>query len=84
MWKRLVTGLGVAASLVLAAGCASSALSAAASPSTPVPRSGVSSSATTSGTGVHADGSSGTAPARAAASVRAGRHVRHDQRSTQP
>ena len=51
MWKRLVTGLGVAASLVLAAGCASSALPAGASSSAPVRQSGVSSSATTSSTG---------------------------------
>ncbi len=51
MWKRLVTGLGVAASLVLAAGCAGSALSAGASSSTPMPQSGMSSSATTSSTG---------------------------------
>jgi hypothetical protein len=51
MWKRLVTGLGVAALLVLAAGCASSASPAGASSPAPVPRSGVSSSATTSGTG---------------------------------
>lgn len=58
MWKRLVTGLGVAASLVLALGCASSALSAGASPSAPVPQSGVSSSATTSSTG-----STSTSPA---------------------
>lgn len=51
MCKRLVTGLGIAASLVLAAGCASSASQAGASSSTPAPRSGVSSSATTSSTG---------------------------------
>jgi len=59
MWKRLATGLGVAASLVLAAGCASSALSAGASPSTPMPRSGVSSSATTPGTGSTSTGPAG-------------------------
>lgn len=51
MRKRLITGLGIAASLVLAAGCASSASRAGASSSTPAPRSGVSSSATTSSTG---------------------------------
>jgi hypothetical protein len=50
MWKRLVTGLGVAA-LVLTAGCASSASSAGAAPSAPKPQSGVSSSATTPSTG---------------------------------
>jgi hypothetical protein len=47
MWKRLVTGLGAAASLVLAAACASSALPAGASSSAPAPRSGISSSAST-------------------------------------
>ncbi len=51
MWKRLATGLGVAASLALAAGCASSALPAGASSWAPVPRSGVSSSVTTSSAG---------------------------------
>jgi hypothetical protein len=51
MWKRLVTGLGVAASLVLAAGCASSALPTGASSSAPVRQSGVSSSVATSSTG---------------------------------
>jgi len=38
MWKWLVTGLGVAASLVLAVGCASSALSPGASPSPSSPQ----------------------------------------------
>jgi len=51
MWKRLVTGLCVAASLVLAASCASSASPAGASSPAPVSRSGVSSAATTSSTG---------------------------------
>lgn len=48
MWKRLVPGLGVAASLVLAAGCASSALPPGASSSAPVRQSGVSSAPATS------------------------------------
>ena len=47
MGKRLVAGLGVAVSLVLAAGCASSAGSVSASSPAPVPRSAVSSPATT-------------------------------------
>jgi hypothetical protein len=51
MWKRLVTGLGVAAPLVLAAGCAGPAPPAGASSPAPVPRSGVSSPATMSSTG---------------------------------
>lgn len=51
MWKRLVTGLGVAVSLMLAAGCASSALPPGASSSAPVRQSGVSSSVTTSSAG---------------------------------
>ena len=51
MWKRLVPGLGVAASLVLAAGCASSALPAGASSSVPVRQPGASSAATTSSAG---------------------------------
>jgi hypothetical protein len=42
MCKRLVTDLGVAASLMLAAGCASSASSPGAPSSAPVPRSTVS------------------------------------------
>jgi hypothetical protein len=52
MWKRLVTDLGVAASLVLAAGCASSASSPGTPSSAPAPRSILSSPAATSGTGV--------------------------------
>lgn len=59
MWKRLVTGLGAAAPLVLAAGCASSALPAGTSSSAPAPRSGVSSSATTPSAGSTPDGSGG-------------------------
>jgi hypothetical protein len=51
MWKRLVTGLGVAASLVLAAGCASSASPTSASFSAPVRQPGASSSPATSSTG---------------------------------
>ena len=47
MWKRLATGLGTGASLVLAAGCASSAVPTGASSSAPVPQSGVSSPVTT-------------------------------------
>ena len=50
MWKRLATGLGVAASLVLAAGCASQALPTGASPASPVARSGVSSATTPTST----------------------------------
>lgn len=53
MWKRLVTGLGVAASLVLAAGCASSASPAGASSSAPVSPSGVPSPARTAPVEVH-------------------------------
>jgi hypothetical protein len=52
MWKRLVTDLGVAASLMLAAGCASSASSPSAPSSAPVPRSTVSAPAAAVGTGV--------------------------------
>jgi hypothetical protein len=48
MWKRLVPGLGMAASLVLAAGCASSALPPGASSPAPVRQSGVSSAPATS------------------------------------
>lgn len=48
MWKRLVPGLGMAASLVLAAGCASSAVPPGASSSAPVRQSGVSSAPATS------------------------------------
>ena len=48
MWKRLVPGLGVAASLVLAAGCASSALPPGASSSAPVRQPGASSAPATS------------------------------------
>jgi hypothetical protein len=59
MWKRPVTGLGVAASLVLAAGCASSALPPGASSSASVPQSGVSSSATTSSAGSTSTGPGG-------------------------
>ena len=59
MRKRLVTGLGIAASLVLAAGCASPALSAGAASSAPPPRSGVSS---TSGTGSPVPVPASTAP----------------------
>lgn len=59
MWKRLVTGLGVAASLVLAAGCASSALPAGASSSAPMRQSGVPSPVTPSSTGSR---SASTAP----------------------
>jgi len=57
MRKRLATGLGVAASLVLAAGCASTAWPAGASPSTPVP--GISSPATASGAGPTSTGPAG-------------------------
>jgi hypothetical protein len=59
MWKRLAAGLGVAAPLVLAAGCASPASPAGASPSAPLPRSGVSSTAPTSSAG-----SASTGPGR--------------------
>jgi hypothetical protein len=48
MWKRLVTGLGAAASLALAAGCASPAVSAGASSPAPVRHSGDSWPATAS------------------------------------
>ncbi len=52
MRKRLVTDLGVAASLMLAAGCASSASPPGAPSSAPVPRSTVSAPAATASTGV--------------------------------
>ena len=48
MWKRLVPGLGMAASLVLAAGCASSALPPGASSPAAVRQSGVSPAPATS------------------------------------
>ena len=47
MWKRLVTGLGAAAALMLAVGCTSPASPVGASSSAPAPRSGISSSAST-------------------------------------
>jgi hypothetical protein len=61
MWKRLVPGLGVAASLVLAAGCASSALPPGASSSAPVRQSGVPSAPATS-SAVPAPANPGGAP----------------------
>ena len=45
MWKRLVTGLGAAAALMLAVGCTSPASPVGASSSAPAPRSGVSTAA---------------------------------------
>jgi hypothetical protein len=53
MWKRLVPSLGMAASLVLAAGCASSAVPPGASSSAPVRQSGVATSASTAPVEVH-------------------------------
>jgi hypothetical protein len=49
MWKRLVPGLGMAASLVLAAGCASSALPPGASSPAPATSSAVPASANPGG-----------------------------------
>ena len=51
MWKGPVTDLGVAASLMLAAGCASSASSPGAPSSAPVPQSTLSAPAAAAGTG---------------------------------
>src|SRR5579859_5811504 len=59
MGKRLVTGLGAVVSLMLAAGCASSALPPGASSSARVRQSGVSSSVTTSSAGSTAANSGG-------------------------